>query len=133
MASAGQARIAGSALARTANAAQIARMEHLRAWRKARGWTLEQLASIIGQHFTTVQKWEKGLRAVDMDDVAKLAKAFGVTPVALFFAPTDLDLARRIGRAMDILAKTDPSAADAWLQIGDRLPAPVEEPKLDEK
>jgi transcriptional regulator with XRE-family HTH domain len=128
-----QASLAGMALARPAKLVHLPRMEHLRAWRLARGWTLAQLATMIGQHLTTVQKWEKGLRAVDMDDVAKLAKAFGVHPVALFFSPSDLELARRISEAMTLLAGMDKTAADAWLRLGASLPPQTADPALDKK
>jgi len=55
----------------------------LQALRKKRGLSQAQLAELVGVEQPTIQRWEKGTRAPDLDSLAGLAKALGVTPGAL--------------------------------------------------
>ena len=52
--------------------------------RKAKGLTLEQVASVVGVGKSTVRKWETGMIAnMRRDKIAALAKALGTTPAYL--------------------------------------------------
>ena len=55
--------------------------ERIKALRKERGLTLEQVADIVGVGKSTVRKWETGMIAnMKRDKIAALAKALGTTP-----------------------------------------------------
>lgn len=94
---------------------------HLRAWRKANRLTLERLANIIGSATSTISGWETGDRTLDLDDLAKLAEAYGVHPAALLFAPpgdAQFDNLREADKALRAMRPDD--AAD-WIKMGRRL------------
>ncbi len=54
-------------------------MKTLSRARKVKGLTQEQVASYLGVHRTTYNRYEKGLRAPDLDTVSKLATLFDVS------------------------------------------------------
>lgn len=54
-------------------------MENLLIARKAKGMTQEEVADLLGVHRTTYNRYEKGLRAPDLETVTKLAELFEVT------------------------------------------------------
>jgi transcriptional regulator with XRE-family HTH domain len=102
--------------------------EHLRAWRHVAKFTLEQLAERIGSKPNTISGWETGGRTVDLDDLKKIADAYGVHPAALLFAPPGDKLFIDMKEASAILARMPPEAIAEWLAIGRRI-APDEENK----
>lgn len=52
--------------------------------RRAKGLTLEQVASVVGVGKSTVRKWETGMIAnMRRDKIASLAQALGTTPAYL--------------------------------------------------
>lgn len=56
----------------------------IKALRKAKGMTLEQVADIVGVGKSTVRKWETGMiENMKRDKIALLAKALGTTPANL--------------------------------------------------
>lgn len=97
---------------------------YLRAWRKRRGLTLEALADLIGSRANTLSGWERGNRAVDLNDLNKLAKVYGVHPAALLMAPEDHDRTEKMRAAADLVARLPEDAAAAWLAIGRRMVKP---------
>jgi len=52
---------------------------HLRFLRFTRGWTQEQLAAASGLHRTYISSIERGRRNVGLDNVERLADAFGLS------------------------------------------------------
>lgn len=96
---------------------------HLRAWRKRKGLTLEQLAGLINSKINTISGWETGKRGVDLDDIKKLADAYGVHPAALLFSPDDRAGYEAVQAVMSISSKMTPAAREAWLAIGRQLSA----------
>ncbi|AOW49402.1 hypothetical protein A4R89_08220 [Acetobacter ascendens] len=92
--------------------------EHLRAWRKYRGLTLEQTANIIGSKPNTLSGWETGSRKVDLDDLKKLADAYGVEPAALLFSPPGGPKFEAMREASNIIEKMSPERAQSWLDVG---------------
>ncbi len=98
--------------------------QHLRAWRKAASLTLEQVGNIIGSKVNTISGWETGARTVDLDDLTKLAEAYGVHPAALLFAPPGGPKFERLRDADSILDGLDEDTARLWLEMGQKLRAP---------
>lgn len=94
---------------------------HLRAWRKHRGLTLEQVASLIGSKINTLSGWETGNRGVDLDDIKKLADAYNVHPAALLFAPDDADGYDAVRLVMELASEMTPEARAAWLAVGRQM------------
>lgn len=55
--------------------------QRIKALRKDRGLTLEQVADVVGVGKSTVRKWETGMIAnMRRDKIASLAKALSTTP-----------------------------------------------------
>lgn len=97
---------------------------HLRAHRKARKLTLEDVASQIGIKVNTLSGWETGGRGVGLDDLEKLAKVYGVHPAALLLAPEDGPRFEAMRKASSIAERLGPEAAQDWLSLGERLTPP---------
>ena len=58
--------------------------QRIKALRKEKGLTLEQVANIVGVGKSTVRKWETGMIAnMKRDKIATLANALGTTPAFL--------------------------------------------------
>lgn len=58
--------------------------ELIKALRKKRGMTLEEVGNIVGVSKSTVRKWETGdIANIRRDKIAALAKALGTTPQRL--------------------------------------------------
>lgn len=90
-------------------------------WRESAGLTLEQLGNKLGRHFTTVQKWEKGINGLDTRELERLAELYGVHPSALYFHPDDRAAADKLQKAFAILQKMDGDQANVWLQTGEMI------------
>jgi transcriptional regulator with XRE-family HTH domain len=103
---------------------------HLRAWRHVAKFTLEQLSERIGSKPNTISGWETGSRTVDLDDLKKIADAYGVHPAALLFAPPGGQLFISMKEAADLLSRMDQDAIAEWLAIGRRI-APQAKPNDD--
>ena len=84
--------------------------------------TLEQLAEQTGSKVSTLSGWETGRRAVDLNDLAKLADAYGVHPAALLFAPDDAGpKVKRMQEASTLAEQMPDDAAADWLAMGRRI------------
>jgi len=53
--------------------------------RTERGWSQKDLSSKIGVHYTSIGRWERDESQPDLDDIAKIAEAFGVSADYLIF------------------------------------------------
>ena len=95
----------------------------LRAWRKSRKLTLEQLANIVGSKVSTLHGWEMGTRGVDLKDLERLAAFYGVPPAALLAAPPGSVDMERLSRAAKIVQAAPADVAEDWLRMGERLTA----------
>jgi len=91
---------------------------HLSAWRGIKGLSQEQVANILGVNKSTVHRWETGKRAMDLDDLQRLAAIYKVDPIALLLSPTDHALTMRLNVALAVLRSAPDGIADRWLQIG---------------
>ena len=58
-------------------------LDELAALRKRRGLSQAKLAEMVGVEQPTIQRWEKGKRDPDLDNLKSLATALGVTPGSL--------------------------------------------------
>ena len=58
--------------------------ENIRALRKARGFTQEQLADMLGISFQAVSKWENNANTPDISLLPMIAKALGTSIDQLF-------------------------------------------------
>jgi transcriptional regulator with XRE-family HTH domain len=95
----------------------------LRAWRKFRGLTLEQVQNRIGSKVSTISGWETGGRTVDLDDLKKLAEVYQVHPAALLFAPPGDRHFKDMRDASLLLTSMTEKQAAAWLAMGAELAA----------
>lgn len=81
--------------------ARKALARRLRVLRSMRGWTQEALADVSGLHRTYVSLIERGECNVGLDNIERLAEAFGVGLAELFgtMEPVAPERTRRKGRA----------------------------------
>lgn len=52
---------------------------NLKCFRIQFGLTQEELAKKLNKNYTTIGKWEKGIRSPILDDLIKIADIFGIT------------------------------------------------------
>ena len=60
--------------------------QQLRAWRRQRFLTQQDLATQLGVSYMTVQRWELGQTLPRLAHQKKLVDALGITPAQLFAA-----------------------------------------------
>ena len=94
---------------------------HLRSWRKAHGLTLEQLANRIGSKISTISGWETGSRDMDLADLEKIARAYGVHPAILLFAPPGSQKFHDLREVNDLWEKMSADVFSDWLRAGKRM------------
>lgn len=94
---------------------------YLREWRNSLGLSLTQASATIGVHFTALQKWEKGTRKVGSKELRRIARAYGIDEIALYYHPDDRDAAARARRALLILGDMDPQTAEQWLRLAETM------------
>jgi transcriptional regulator with XRE-family HTH domain len=70
--------------------------ENLRVLRLLRGWSQEELAERAHLHRTYISGLERAQRNVGLDNLAKLAAAFGVGIPELFVAPDAKTVGERL-------------------------------------
>ncbi len=83
--------------------------------------TQAAVGEIIGSKESTISGWESGARQVGLEDLKRLAAAYGCHPAALLFPPEKEEEYSRMRAAADILAALPAEAADEWLSIGRRI------------
>lgn len=71
-------------------------LDELAALRKRRGLSQAKLAEMVGVEQPTIQRWEKGKRDPDLDNLRNLADALGVTPGALLDGTASVALGPRL-------------------------------------
>lgn len=90
------------------------------------GMTQEEVATALNHVKSTISRWEAGSRAVDLEDLERLAKLYGVDPVALFMSPDDVELAAQLTAAKRILQQSSAQDRTRWLDIGASVARPKE-------
>jgi transcriptional regulator with XRE-family HTH domain len=68
--------------------------QKLRVLRFMRGWSQENLAAASGLHRTYISAIERGERNISLDNIEKLADAFGLSIKELLAAPDPAKLAK---------------------------------------
>jgi transcriptional regulator with XRE-family HTH domain len=68
----------------TKTVARIAFGKRLRSLRKAKGFSQESLADVVGLHRTYIGSVERGEQNISVDNIAKIAKALHVKASSLF-------------------------------------------------
>lgn len=94
---------------------------HLAAWRSLKGITQEKAAEILGVNKSTINRWENGKRALDLGDLERLAKLYGVDAVALLMAPGEAQMVEGLTRAKAILNSVAGPVGQRWLANGEDL------------
>ena len=92
--------------------------EHLRAWRKYRQMTQEQVGDLLGVRHTTVSRWERGLMQLSTSDLTALAALYRARVSQLLAHPGSADLVEKLDRAQAIIDSLDSDELDHWLAIG---------------
>jgi transcriptional regulator with XRE-family HTH domain len=99
--------------------------EFLRAWRKSRNLTLEQLAEQMQNGLSTVSDWETGEKALSIANLKKLAALYGVHPAALLLNPNEAEgKITRMQAAAGVAGELNDEDAEMWLSIGRRMLPP---------
>jgi transcriptional regulator with XRE-family HTH domain len=98
--------------------------KHLRLHRLARRLSLEHVANEIGVRQNTLSQWETGARGVDLEDLEKLARVYGIAPAALLMAPDENPKAEQMRTAADIAGRMDGETLTDWLRMGAKLAPP---------
>ena len=62
---------------------------NVRQHRKAKGWTQDELGARVGVTLETIGKIERGAAAPSFDTAEQIAKALGISPLALFGVGAD--------------------------------------------
>lgn len=71
-------------------------LDELASLRKARGLSQARLAEMVGVEQPTIQRWEKGKREPDLDNLKSLATALGVTPGSLLDGTAAVEIGPRL-------------------------------------
>lgn len=113
-------------MARTSRPEDAQPTHRLRAWRKARNLTLEQLAEAIGMSHQNLGRIERGLVPLGEEHLVPLSRALGIEPADLFrdpqSAPGGETYVRVIGR---VGADTDGTVVQTTAQEAfDTVPIP---------
>jgi transcriptional regulator with XRE-family HTH domain len=80
---------------------------HLRAWRRAAGLTLHEVAQRLGTTHSTILRYEKGEFRLPVGAVQLLAEIYGCTPAELECDPKERKEGKRVHDAIE-LAKSLP-------------------------
>lgn len=84
-------------------------LDELAALRKKRGLSQAKLAEMVGVEQPTIQRWEKGKREPDLENLISLADALGVTPGSLLDGTAATELGPRLWVKGEV-------AAGVWTQ-----------------
>ena len=89
---------------------------HLREWRKARGLTLTELASLAGIDHGNLSKLERGIFPYSQSVLEKLANALSVSPAIMLSLEPD-DVAAVEAEMVSVDKTLSPETRAAWSKI----------------
>lgn len=92
---------------------------YLSEWRERSGLTQDSLAEKIGVNKATISRWESRQRAMDLNDLARVASALGVEPIALLRSPEDHEAVRAIDRFAKLVERVGAERAQKLLDALD--------------
>jgi len=79
--------------------------QFLRAWRRHRNKTLENVTEKIGSKVNTISGWETGNRRINLDDLARLAAIYEVSPADLLQSPEIYEQRQALGRLTSVASR----------------------------
>jgi transcriptional regulator with XRE-family HTH domain len=91
---------------------------HLRAWRRFRDLTLQQVAARLGISHTTLLRYEKGAVMPPDDAIRRLAQIYDCTPAELQVEPQQRRQGQRVHLAIELAQNLPPEIAERWIEIG---------------
>lgn len=94
---------------------------HLRAWRRLKGLTLQQVAARLNVSHTTLLRYEKGVVMPPDDAVKQLAQIYDCTPAELEVDPEQRRKGQRVHLAIELAKALSPELAERWIEIGELL------------
>lgn len=103
--------------------------QYLRAWRKYRGKTLEQISPLVGSKVNTISGWENGKRRVNLDDLSRLASIYEVTAADLLRSPEAYDRQQSYSGLAGIADQLTPDQAAHLLWLAEEMTAVERQPK----
>lgn len=99
-------------------------LDELAALRKKRGLSQAKLAEMVGVEQPTIQRWEKGKREPDLDNLKSLATALGVTAGSLLDGTAVAEIGPRLWVKGEVAAGVWSNAVekpeDEWLSFAGR-------------
>ena len=91
---------------------------HLRAWRRFRALTLQNVSARLGISHTTLLRYETGAVMTPDDAVRRLAQIYDCTPAELRVAPEERSKGQRVHAAISLAQDLPPDIAERWIEIG---------------
>ncbi len=95
--------------------------EHLRAWRKRKGLSLDHIGNMLGLRATTIGRWEKKQVALTTADLGRLADLYSITVGQLIQHPDEADLVHTLERVQKALSGMSPDDIERWIALGESL------------
>lgn len=93
-------------------------MDRLKALRRERRLSQQELAGRLSIAHSTVQRLETGKMKLTDVWTARFAAALGVAPAEIVVAEGGFARTEQVRRALELLRSMPAQAADAWLAIG---------------
>lgn len=91
---------------------------HLRAWRKAKGFSLENVANTLGTTQTTIGRWETNKTPISYESFKKLADIYGISVLQLMLPPDESENVKMSEDAYEIIKRLDENLIKLWLDLG---------------
>ncbi|OAZ72403.1 hypothetical protein SRCM100623_00942 [Acetobacter pasteurianus] len=93
---------------------------YLKAWRKHKGLSQEQLGNILNVAHTTIGRWEKGTVPLTTADLERLAATYGISVRQLLMPPEDAKSVENLERAYKVMEGMSSSDIENWLSLGEK-------------
>lgn len=94
---------------------------HLRAWRKAKGFSLENVANALGTTQTTIGRWEMNKSSISYESFKELADLYGISVLQLMLPPDESEKVEITEEAYEIIKRLDENLIKLWLDLGHAL------------
>lgn len=94
---------------------------HLRAWRRHRKLSQEQVANALKKRASTISRWERGEMNLTTADLERLAVLYGASISQLSAPPAAAEIVAVLGSLQNIASEMDPQMLQHWMAIGRKL------------
>lgn len=91
---------------------------HLRAWRKTKGFSVENVANALGTTQTTIGRWEVNKSPISYESFKEIAKLYGISVLQLMLPPDESEKVEILEEAYKIIKGLDESLIKLWLDLG---------------